>query len=157
MQNKKKTYLLLAIVLLVWGLVIYQFFSYTGEAPVEMDAGNIQIIAPVKIKPRDTVVLNLNYRDPFLGKIYAAQSKKNRPVATSRLRPTIKEEWPQVIYKGLVTDSKAKNKIFLLLINGNTYMMKAKQTEESVTVLNGDRKSVNIKFKGENITVNILE
>ena len=69
MKNKKSTYILLPIVLLIWGMLIYQFFSYsvTDEAPENTPTEfNVK---PFKLKERSLFTVNVAYRDPFLGKM----------------------------------------------------------------------------------------
>ena len=68
MKNKKLTYLLGAVVLAIWGLIIYRVYVAvkgndddmpTGQVTTSKEPYNDYTI------PRDTTRLLLNYRDPF--------------------------------------------------------------------------------------------
>jgi len=156
MKNKKNTYILLFAVLLIWGLVLYRFFSYaSSEENIVENTGDITI-KPVILNASDTVSLNVNYRDPFLGKMYIPEgAKKAVTIRTHKLQEQI--VWPPVIYKGIVSDSKNKKKVFMLIINGQTFFMKEKDTEQDITLKKGDRYSITVKYKGDLTTIMIQE
>lgn len=155
MKKKKNIYVLLAVVLLVWGMVIYRFFSYAGPE-IKESATSTQIsIRPLTIKEREIFSIDVNYRDPFLGKMYLPE-KTGKLVRKKRAVPE-PIQWPQVVYKGIVSDNKDKKKVFMLIINGKSYMMKEKDTEQDITLKNGNRQSITVKFKGELTTIMIQE
>lgn len=151
MKNKKNIYVLLPLVLFIWGAVLYQFFSYSNdEELIEVSSGNFNP-KPFSIKARDTFSIDVNYRDPFLGKMY----KKTSPNKESKKytgKKQIKNDtpivWPSILYKGIVSDSKDKTKVFMLIINGQTFLMKKGDTENDVFLKEGDRESVYVKYKG---------
>ncbi len=69
MKNKKLTYFLVFIVLVVWGMIVYRIFESVGGN----DDDNLQATSGKMVKepyndfsiPKDTTHLLLNYRDPF--------------------------------------------------------------------------------------------
>ena len=151
MKSKRNTYLLLAAVLGIWGLIAYRFFAYAApnnneSKPVATTAG------PLPDFKKDTTVFNVSYRDPFLGTFYSEERYKpasRRPVNT-KIKPAAEDlAWPSIVYKGLVSDSKDRQKIFMLGINGKTVLLREKGTEQGITVLSGDRKSVTLGYKGK--------
>jgi hypothetical protein len=152
MKNKKNIYILLPIVLLIWGLVIYEFFSFSNYNADETIVSEVFKVKPIKIKERQTVSIAVNYRDPFLGKMYTAV--QNKTVAKKKVTtPTPKKiidpiVWPSILYKGIVSDTKDKNKVFMLIIDGQTFLMKKGSTEREVFLKEGDRESIEVKYKG---------
>ena len=124
MKNKKNIYILLPIVLLVWGLVIYQFFSFGNEGTVtEMSETNLDI-KPIALEKRDSVAISVHYRDPFLGKMYAplqGGAKKTGKQKNVEKEATV---LPDIVYKGLVSDAKDKKKVFMVILNGHTFLMR---------------------------------
>jgi flagellar basal body-associated protein FliL len=85
MKNKKSIYILLPIVLFIWGTVMYQFFSFSGIDHKTISESNGFKIKPLQLKERDTFSINVNYRDPFLGKVHSSLpiSKKNTSKKTN--------------------------------------------------------------------------
>lgn len=151
MKSKRNTYFLLAAVLGIWGLIAYRFFAYAApdgneSKPFASTAG------PLPDFKKDTTAFNVSYRDPFLGTFYSEERNKpadRRPVNT-KIKPAAEElVWPAIVYKGLVSDSKDRQKIFMLGINGKTVLLRGKGTEQGVTVLSGDRNSVTLGYKGK--------
>jgi hypothetical protein len=161
MKNKKTVYILLPIVLLIWGAVMYQFFSFSTTEESQTTTSDVFILKPITIKERDTAAINVNYRDPFLGKMYSEKGdgavfKKK----TTKLKkaPKIVEPivWPTIDYKGIVSDTKDKNKVFMIIINGQTFLMRKGETENEILLKEGDRESVYVKYKG-NLNIILLQ
>jgi len=148
MKNKKSIYILLPLVLLIWGTVMYQFFSFTNTDEEVISPTNEFSLKPIKIVKRDSFTINTNYRDPFLGKVYVAKKdslpKKKKPAKV--VTPLV---WPTIQYKGIVSDTKDKVKISMLLINNRTCLMKKGETQNEVYLKDGDKESVYVKYKGE--------
>ena len=161
MKNKKTIYILLSIVLLIWGAVMYQFFSFSTTEELQTTTSNEFIFKPIAIKERDTVAINVNYRDPFLGKMY---SEKGNGTITKKKATNLKKApkivepivWPAIVYKGIVSDTKEKNKVFMLIINGQTFLMRKGETENEILLKEGDRESVYVKYKG-NLNLILLQ
>lgn len=147
MKNKKNIYILLPVVLLIWGMVIYRFFSFSVTEVQDIQIQN-DILKPIAVKQRDTFEIDVNYRDPFLGKIYLSESNKTKNVRRKR-ESEQQILWPQIIYKGIVSDTKNKKKVFMLVINGQTYLMKEKETEQEMTLKSGNKESIVVKYKGD--------
>lgn len=151
MKNKKNTFILLPIVLLIWGLVVYDFFSFSAPDNLLRKTATQYAIKPFKLKERDTFSINVAYRDPFLGKRntpQTADSIKSNAKTKKRPKPVETIVWPAILYKGIVSDSKEKNKIFMLVIAGHNFFMKKGDTENGVFLKDGDKESVYVKYKG---------
>jgi hypothetical protein len=152
MKNKKNIFILLPLVLLIWGSVLYQFFSFTtAEETQQLDANNFKI-KPLKFKERDSFTIDVNYRDPFLGKMYASQkndSLKNSNLKKSRTQKITEPlTWPTIVYKGIVSDTKDKTKIYMVIIAGKTFLMRKGAVENEIFLKDGDRESIYVKYKG---------
>lgn len=161
MKNKKTIYILLPIVLLIWGAVMYQFFSFSTTEELQTTTSDAFVLKPITLKKRDTVTINVKYRDPFLGKMYA--EKGNGTIAKKKATnlkkvPKIVEPivWPTIVYKGIVSDTKAKNIVFMLIINGQSFLMRKGETENEIFLKEGDRESVYVKYKG-NLNLILLQ
>lgn len=148
MKNKKSIYILLPLVLFIWGTVMYQVFSFSSSEDEPTMVSNEISLKPIKIPKRDSVVINTNYRDPFLGKVYRSDIVKStkKKLVSKKVEALV---WPTIQYKGIVSDTKEKSKIFMLVINNQTLLMKKGQTENEIYLKEGDRESVYLKYKGE--------
>lgn len=157
MKNKKSIYVLIPVVLLIWGLVISKFISFSNPE-VSTTVKEDFSLEPLTIKEKDSLVITVNYRDPFLGKMYvpvkAKTNTNNVKGKINRIEPIV---WPNVIYKGMVSDTKSKQKVFMLIINGQFYLMKEKDTEQDITLKSGNRESIVVNYMGDLSTILILE
>ena len=152
MKNKKNLFILLPVVLLIWAIVIYQFFSFSSSNVEQIATTTEYDLKPILIKERDTFSIDVNYRDPFLGKMYAPHTakpkvKRIKPMAIVKIEPPV--IWPTIIYKGIVSDNKEKIKIFMLIIGGKTCLMHIGSVENEVALTDGDRESVYVKYRGK--------
>lgn len=155
MKNKKSIYFLLPVVLLIWAIVIYQFFSFTAPDDSLYNTSTEFKIKPLKIKEPVRFSINVDYRDPFLGKMYSAPETTNsnykKATDISKKKQPKTEEtliWPSIHYKGTISDSKQKNILFIMVIDGHNYYMKKGDTENGVFLKDGDKESVYVKYKG---------
>lgn len=151
MKNKKNIYILLPIVLFVWGAVLFQLFSFTSSDEI-ITANNSELtIKPLKFNKRQSFSIDINYRDPFLGKMYA-ENTTPKPKVNNAAAKTVKPKetlvWPVILYKGLISDTKDKNKIFMLIIDNRNYYMKIGDTENEIFLKSGDKESIYVKYKG---------
>lgn len=153
MKNKKNLYILLPAVLIVWSLVIYRFFK--GLNPNTATSNAIEQVAyfkPKKIQESKPFIVNLDYRDPFLGTV---QQKKKR--ITRHKLPTKKTEateipFPSIVYKGIVSPKGKNEKVFLISVNGQQHLFKLKTGFNDVKLLRGNTKEVTLQFKGKKQT-----
>lgn len=152
MKNKKNIYILLPIVLFVWGAVLFQLFSFTNSDEIGVANNSELTIKPLKLNKRQSFTIDIHYRDPFLGKMYAAntdaKAKINGAKTPKAAKPKEALVWPTILYKGLISDTKDKNKIFMLIIDNKNYYMKIGDTENEVFLKSGDKESVYVKYKG---------
>lgn len=151
MKNKKSIYILLPIVLLIWGILIYQFFSFSAPDEDLENTSTEFKVKPFKLKERSPFTVNVAYRDPFLGKMYVSPVP-NLKKSSGKLKKVPKPEeaivWPTILYKGMISDTKEKNKVFIMTIAGHDFFMKKGDTENEVFLKDGDKESVYVKYKG---------
>lgn len=151
MKNRKSIYVLLPIVLLIWGILINQFLSFSVSDTVLKNTTSEFSIKPFKLKERNQFYINVNYKDPFLGKIHSPQIiniPKNTIKAKNKPKTEEIIDWPTILYKGIVSDTKDKKRIYMLVINGKTCLMKKGSTENEVHLKDGDKESIYVKYKG---------
>jgi len=159
MKNKKSIYILLPVVLIIWGLILYRFLSFSGATTIEEATSYNYAVKPLAVKPRDSFVINVNYRDPFLGKMYVPAGSKSRNSGRGRKKLTAAEplQWPTIVYKGIVSDTKNKKKVFMVIINGTTFLMSEKDKEQEINLKNGNRDFIEVTYKGNKSKINIQQ
>lgn len=124
MKNKKVTYLLLVLSIVLWGIIgwkVYGAFNYIQpEIPT--------IKKEVVTNKKDSITLLLNYRDPFLGKYSSGNIVKDTIPAkrilvaaspTKKIEPVV----PQIQYKGIINIGKVS--MAILQKDGKVLTIKA--------------------------------
>ncbi|MDP9080027.1 MAG: hypothetical protein M3O71_21585 [Bacteroidota bacterium] len=155
MKNKKVTYLLGAVVLVVWGLIIYRVFDAAsgGDDPVAP--------AQVAIKkeayndfaiPKDTTRLLLNYPDPF-----KMVKRKDTSIVTVKrishnISPAIAKpvmNWNFIQYSGYIRNPSTKKLVTMVGINGRNETLAEGQVVDQVKLLKNLRDSIKISYNGK--------
>ncbi|WP_298760631.1 hypothetical protein [uncultured Psychroserpens sp.] len=147
MKTKKKTYVLLVLVLGVWGTIVYKII--TGLNP-ELPELNIQQVIAIKDFKVDTKVDTFSIatvdRDPFLGTI----TKKKTKLSVAKKRKSI--TWLPIVYLGIVKNKNQREQVFIVSINGKQSLLKQGQSKDSVALLGGNKNSVTFRYKNEQRT-----
>ena len=150
MQQKRKTYLLLALVVVVWGILgfrIVKTLSPDSETnPVIVSTTDFSI---PEIK-NDSFAIRANYRDPFLG----TSAKSDKPAKTKKKLKKI-PQLPKipVVYSGSMAENGKKGRMFLVTINGKQHLMKVNQTVEKVRLLKGNKQTITVRYPGHTETI----
>lgn len=148
MKGKNKTYLLLAIVLGIWGLIIYQFVGAFNppEEQVVQDSAD-QVFKPKEVKERELFALALNYRDPFLGTVDAPKKKvlkTKKATVPKKVVPT-----KSIQYTGFIKQKNSKQLIYFVTVEGRQQMMKINDTFQEVKLVKGTKNSIKVKYSGK--------
>ncbi|MFI5139272.1 MAG: hypothetical protein ACHQIM_15720 [Sphingobacteriales bacterium] len=156
MKNKKLTYFLGFVVVMVWGVIIYRIIdaSSGGDDPVSVVSNAPQKEAYNDFAvAKDTTHLLLNYRDPF-GLIkqkdtlnLAVKKSYHKSVVSMPQKQAI--NWGFIQYSGYIRNPGSKKLITLLSINGKNEMLSEGESRGSVKLIKNLRDSIKISFNGK--------
>ena len=156
MKSKKSAYILLPIVLIVWGIIFYRIYS--GIDDNELISVNHAIPADLKIEMTPSEYsLFLNYNDPFLKNTVRiltspeTQSQKQSMLPKAKTAEDIK--LPELQYTGMIRNAKNKHKIALLTIDQVSYMMKSGESQQNVTLLKVWNDSIQVEMGKKNFYI----
>lgn len=148
MKKQSKTYILLAVVLGIWGLIGFKFFSAVNPASPEILAiVSNKIFVPKQIKERDTFSISANYRDPFLGAIQVVKKKLKKRTNTAAKKEVLPTKLIQ--YTGFITASNSNQKIFFVSVDGEQQMMSINDTFQEVKLVRGTKNSIGVRYNGK--------
>ncbi|MEM6719234.1 MAG: hypothetical protein AAF611_07980 [Bacteroidota bacterium] len=153
--KKSKTYILLTVVLAIWGTVGYQIFAKLGSDDAPLVAVNTDVnFTPKQTIEKDTFSINTKHRDPFLGKPYQQKgaSKVKRRVSKVA-KSTI--NFPPIAYKGVISKQQSAQNIYIVDINGTQQLFKTGKIIQEVKLLKGNKKSITVAFKGVQKTISV--
>lgn len=151
MTKQQKTYVLLAAVLLIWGIIGYQFINQFSSNNTEVSTTSSFNFIPKKIKQQESYTVKADYRDPFLGK---SPTDKKKKIYKKKKVPKKNIPFPSIIYSGVV---EGGSKSFILTINGVEEIMSVGQTFHKVTLKKADDSKVVVVFNSVSKTIQLLE
>lgn len=156
MKNKKLLYILIPLVLLLWGAIIYRIFNVVSvndsnevyKSEVYGNTDNANLI--------DTFSINPNYRDPFLGKSAKKTILSENKVSNIVVNPNVIKKiipssraWPNLVYGGLIKNQKSNKALALVQINGQSNIMKIGEIVGEIELTKIFRDSIEVKFQKE--------
>ena len=154
MKKKNKTYLLLAVVLGIWGVIIFKFIWVLNPSSEQAVKTRTEaVFKPKQIKERELFALALDYRDPFLGTVDVP--RKNRKPSNTIAKPKKVIPTKSVEYTGFIQKSNSNQLIFFVTVEGRQQMMKINDSFQDVMLVKGTKKSITVKYGGskENIAL----
>ena len=152
MKKKQRTYLLLGLVLIIWGILGFKVIATLGleEPPKEVVVLDKPYNLMLPIKKRDTFAIAANYRDPFLGTL--PKSKKSKKVVKKKVSKP-KPPKKNIVYSGSVAQNGTENRMFFVTINGQQHIMHKDQKINEVTLVWGSPESIKVKYPGHTETI----
>ncbi len=169
MKNKKLTYILLPVVIFIWGLIIYRIIDFKKEKNIPIHNRNITLTDTIK-ENTSQYRLMVNYSDPFLKHTYIAEKPKeevqvfeppkrnivrqNRQPVRNNIRRNVR--WPEIIYRGMVSDS-SKRIIGLLEIDKKNFLIEKGNVINDINVLNLQEDSLVLIYQNDTQTVKLEE
>lgn len=154
MKNKKLTYLLLLLVAIVWGLIFYRIFfgiSKNKDMPI-----NRNLISTTKeISVSDSFSIQNNYADPFgsMG-VAIARNKDSDGSVHKQNKINDRQErvipppinWPSVMYKGKIINTKNNQTALLLNVNGMEFLSGVGKKVGDVVIISTNGDSILLKY-----------
>lgn len=154
MTKKTKTYILIVVVVLIWGVVIYNIASAvsgsddTVEIQFQPDPINLNLE-----NKRDTFNLIADYRDPFLGVVTKAAVQRTKKKAKPAKVQTPKEPLPSITYSGYMRDPENGTPVFFINVNNEQLMMKLTEVVGQIKLLSGSDKQVVLIYNEQRLTI----
>ncbi len=149
MKRKVTTYVLLVLVLGVWGAIGHQIVSAVSPSESETVVNDYDpSFSPKTLAKVEPFSLTIPNRDPFLGTLFV----KKKPIKTKTAKTT-KLTWPAVRYHGNISKQNTKTKVFIVSVNGQQNLMKIGQTINEVMLLRGSSSSISVSYKGARKTI----
>lgn len=146
MKNKKNIKILLPLVIIIWGLLIYNIYgAFYPDSPSLSKNRTKKFKAPT-VKEKETFELLPIKSDPFLGTLY--QKSQNKQISSTK-KSNKNSIWPNILFQGIVSDKNAKTNVYIVNINGRQFLLRKGDTLQNIKVLKGTKTSLKLKYKGQ--------
>ena len=161
MKNKKAVYILLPLVILIWGIIFYRIFKGTSGSQYKVQTPKVESTRG-KLTSDDSFSIYANYADPFLKNIRekkklqkskkSTQQNNKRNISSRRRRRTI-TRWPQIRYKGIVRNQEKTKHVFLVEIKKSSFLVHPGDTLKNVIIENCYEDSIVVSYEGKKKTI----
>lgn len=149
MKDKKITYVLIPVVLLIWGYVAYSIMTF-GEEDEDIEPIRIGTIISQKADRQEERTLSLNYRDPFLKNV-----RRKRSASVKRTEPKKAPEkavknidWGNITFNGYIQNKESNKRVGLLNVSGRQVLAANGEAVGDITVMEIRQDSVLLKKEG---------
>ena len=145
--------MLLAAVLGVWGTIAYKIVNGLSPEDTKQTEQTFDVSFQPKTKVTvDTFSIQNVERDPFLGTLSASKTN-NKQKTTKKSNQIVTKNQPKITYAGLVKKQTTADKVFVVNINNQQYLLKQGQTADSVKLLRGNTKEITIRYNNQTKTI----
>jgi len=164
LKNKGVTYLLLAVVCAIWGIIIFRIIKgLSGDEEVN-NVNNTQTFTS-NDKNEETYTIIASYRDPFLGGVRQANvNREPTSRSTSLVKPKVKVsnpvipipvpvvpvviiDWSFIQYKGQISNKGGKA-VGIVTIRGNEHLITANSKVADVKIMTVSKDSILVEYNG---------
>lgn len=162
MKNKKLIYILIPLVVALWGTIIYRIFHTVNNKNTDSAINkNIFTSTMQNQTVPDTFSIHPVYSDPFLrhknhntnhSKIQTQGStnvEKVKKITKPEPSPVASLPWPGITYNGLVKNQKSNKQLAMVQINGQAGIMQVGDILSEVKLLNVTKDSIETVFHNE--------
>lgn len=173
MSKKNTTYILIGLVVLIWGLIGYKIIESFSQ---EEEIVSTYDVLPQK-EAKEDYALVLNYPDPFLKNQFIEKKHTeppevveypNSPNTSASVQPPIVPQpklpkpsppsdiFPSIIYYGIIRQSEnPKDRVYLVQVGGINETFNLSEKKEEVKLISGDAEKIQVRYKGTNRTFEI--
>lgn len=150
MKKKQiKTYILLVIVLIIWGLLIYRIVKSIN--PDENATVNIptteEYKKPIQQDVKNEFALHIPYRDPFLDIVLKQKPRKQSQ--SNRTKPKFNTDslWSNITYKGMIAKSNSQKHLYMVKLKNQDVFLSLNQKHNNFKLIKANNKSITLKYK----------
>ena len=147
-NSDKNAKYLLPLVLIVWGFFFFRVFKACNpDAETIIRNNAITTFKAPEIKQKEEFELLPVERNPFLGTVNI-KSNKNSGEYSANSKNT-EATWPTIQYHGLIQNAESKEKVFILNINGQQFLLNQREPIQYISVVRGNEEKVTLRFQGK--------
>jgi len=155
MSRKTLNIILIIVTFSVYGSIVYKYFGGTLSSEIIPSLDTRFLLPKVnQVTLKDTFVLKITDRDPFLDKTYRIRHKKvdnnNALLIPSSSKIEQKNKpWPIIEYLGFTKSNTRKNKTAILRIDGKLYRKRQGVVFDDFKIVFVNNDSIEVQFYDE--------
>jgi hypothetical protein len=148
MKNKKVIYLLIFLVVIIWGMVIFRIVRRPDNS-VLLQTSNSKDTTGFVIPTGDTFEIINSYEDPFRISVKPKGKPRVENNTARQTLPVVKKDWPKIELQGLIKDQTSSKTVVLLKINERNSTIRMNDESQGVRFIKAAGDSVLLEFNRE--------
>jgi type II secretory pathway component PulC len=156
MKNRKLMYVLVPLVVAIWGTIVFRIFSGMKGENRDIPAAGPPVLLPGE-KEKEDYQLIADYPDPFLnshvmpGETDVVQSPPRPLPEPPPVKPPL--TWPSLKYGGIIKNIKVNKEFALIQMSGKEYLARQGEMIGELQLLRIYKDSVLVSFQNEKRTI----
>ena len=159
MKNKKLKYILVPLLIIVWGAIFFKIYNYTADNDNYSVPFTKKNILASETNSVDSFSIYAEYRDPFLGSTnnYSGNRSNNANnvkkvknqqanIIDVKQSPVQNAKWPQMKYGGIVINKKNEKATGILHAGNKDFLVQKGNTYENIEIKGVYKDSLVVKF-----------
>ena len=161
-NNKAMTYVLVVLVVGIWGYVIYRVLAGVSDTDVQPSRHTIKSNVDENLayyRGNDSLAYDTLYHSPFLmvasmqtTDIEAASTTDDQPL-TEEYDPIVFAPAMDILYLGYIENENHRNRVAIVQINGKQYYLRPKQQKEGITLQSIGASEIKVKTEYQTLTI----
>ncbi|PQJ15321.1 hypothetical protein [Aureicoccus marinus] len=157
MKKSVKTYVLLALVIGIWGIFLVRLIKTLYPEQKPLPSSKAIAYRSASSEQKETAELKLNYRDPFLGKTISTQTQKAKKQAVQKAKVVVNTLLDKVSYQGFIGGKKTKDHHFFISIEGTQELFQVGDVIKGIKLISGNASQVILRQNGVSKTIKITQ
>ena len=157
MKKSVKTYVLLALVIGIWGIFLVRLIKTLYPEQKAIPSSKTMTYRATSSTQEETAELKLNYRDPFLGKTISTQAQKVKKQAVQKAKVVVNTLLDKVSYQGFIGGKKTQDHHFFISIEGNQELFQVGDVIKGIKLISGNASQVVLRQNGVSKTIKITQ
>jgi hypothetical protein len=158
MKNRKLLYLLVPLVIILWGVIIVKIFRHFNQSSMETPIVAVGSNLSDENQIADTISIIANYSDPFLERNIISTSDRPNELAVKdnanqKQNLNVSITWPKVQYKGMIINNGNNNVLYLINIDGKNHLLKKGSLADNIILSKVFKDSIVIQFEKKYKTI----
>ena len=149
MKNKKSVYILLPVVVIIWGTLLCKIFQGRGISHDLSIQTTIKRENSSEEKARENIELSYNYKDPFLKTSTKTESVTDNNSQHEQPYYNAGYMWAEIEYSGIIKTNDKQNMTGLLNINGKKHLLRTGSEVDGIKVIYIHPDSIYLEFQRE--------
>ena len=142
--------MLAPLTLIIWGMIVFRIIGHLRGPAEDAAVDQEPFTADLRHPSGDTLILLVNYADPFLDHRLPSSLGSLPGSNVSGRRSQIQGQpaivWPEIRYEGIITNKNSKNTLYLIQVENSDHMIRPGDTIGKIKLIRANADSISVQM-----------